>query len=925
MTHDTDCRILEEFRAEVTETAAEFYEAPGDVGAFRADRDLDEEIIEDIAERFGWEVAGLGAARATFIVEPEGQEGPRDSPMREAPCVVKFATPGKGLYDGRKQNTDEVENFRTLPDELTGVPGHEADPDAPVPVFVPISDWDKMGHFWVSMPEVDPHGGNKHEAKDRISAAGWRCRDIHSGNVGTVHNHTVIVDYGLDCDPDPKSRIDPGDVADMLADVGAVEIEARSGQDEAVVEFYPPPRLTGMADPVSASVIKFVRHRGGLVADTMSFSFGLWDTDADDRDRIEQAAGRARNSIRSQWDVKGVDEWVRAIDRGRQIEVRFEVNPFENPGLDKHTAVRLYETVVDAVESHMPRPELADDVIDEAETDAPHPNLSGIRVGDVIDHPEFVNEIEVTDIDRDEGKIVVVDSNDNVHIFWADDFEVTEYDWSAYKVASAEIPADVTGIYPVSRMDPDDVDRILNVNNQIIRFDIPSNYSGEGTGQALAVVEQDVVYQAPNGEEYWTNPEVVADNATAVVQRLKPSDLAVGDVIDHPELDEPYGIVEIDGDGNIMAEPAGAESPQPDLRVNLRLNDYQPIAPDMIVGSESGATGRGASFALEAVDESFVRSTLSSRMAAIDFEIPQAERREIGRAYELDHHGEAIYKRVETYAAAPLIEGIGRVADNAIDIHVRLTPSNDNIGEGMVLTHPLVDGRLKVTVVEDDLIQAETLDGEKHDLSQDRYQPLVDDMISSRAGWARDETPPKERAGRQMGEIMPSEASEGGAVPTGEPDLIEVVQIQGEWEVLKNGETVDANNRDHEEALRRAHARWTPGEDILKVTTPDGREVEFRPDGNVEQQQQEFSELLHPPDAGSKIEVTEDLDGDWAVFEDAIRVETFRKWADAIHYAINIRDPDDDSLVIGMPGSESPVRMGPGDELDFGGARMEPV
>lgn len=62
----------------------------------------------------------------------------------------------------------------------------------------------------------------------------------------------------------------------------------------------------------------------------------------------------------------------------------------------------------------------------------------------------------------------------------------------------------------------DVVDHLEGASQEGIYFDIPENYDGEGVGEATAYVGGDVLYEAPDGGEYWIDEENVAENMVSV-------------------------------------------------------------------------------------------------------------------------------------------------------------------------------------------------------------------------------------------------------------------------------------------------------------------------------------------------------------------------------------------------------------------------
>lgn len=329
MTHNTDCEVLDD--TEVQEAARELWD--GDIS------------VNDIEELFGWSFLGAGAARAVFLVTPDQQEGPRDSFTREAPCVVKFAKPGRGVGDGRMQNREEIHNFQSLPENLVS-------PESDPPLFVPLSDWDYQDHLWISAPEVDPGGGSTRDATSRLNMEGWSCDDLHMGNVGSIHGETIIVDYGLDCFPITPVVDRARDLSDQIEQFGCRSVVVHEDMDGADVEFLPPAGLPGGQPVRSASVISMRVDRRNAGVHWMEWYFGSWDADVDDKSQIEAVF----ETVIDGWD----DDWARGIDimpdvveyKDGDVEVVAEMEIWDPVPPD--IAIDMYADFVDLIEDEMP-------------------------------------------------------------------------------------------------------------------------------------------------------------------------------------------------------------------------------------------------------------------------------------------------------------------------------------------------------------------------------------------------------------------------------------------------------------------------------------------------------------------------------------------------------------------------------------------
>jgi hypothetical protein len=256
MTHETDCTVKDQFRDEITEAAKQLY--------YQQDR-LN---LRQLAADNGWVLLGSGVARTAFQVS-FGNPDVTDA-TNQAPCVIKFAREGRGGFfpgpgnpsDGRIQNQEEIDKFKNLPDELI-------DPEIGTPVFAPLKDWDRNEKLWVSLPHVDDSRGSTHEVKGRLVEKGWVCEDIKPDNVGLMHGESVLIDYGLPCEPAKKKAEEDAEELVRLLDrptrsekVQIESIEAGSVGVRYTVEFLPPAFTHGDRRPFFRS-----RIRGGATAD----------------------------------------------------------------------------------------------------------------------------------------------------------------------------------------------------------------------------------------------------------------------------------------------------------------------------------------------------------------------------------------------------------------------------------------------------------------------------------------------------------------------------------------------------------------------------------------------------------------------------------------------------------------------------------
>lgn len=338
MTHNTDCTVKAESLEDVERIARLIFQDEVSEGSSLA-RDL------------GWEVVGQGLGRVVYRVNPEDQEGPRESPTEQAPCVIKFAR-SAGMRGGQGQNRKEIHQFQALPRNLT-------EPDQGNPVFVPVKDWDEDNDLWLSMPEVNPEGGSTEEVLKRIDEAGWSCDDIKPDNVGWMHNTSVLLDYGFDCRPSPPTMDLATEMAEKLERAGAEAITVIETRHGALIEFLTVHDLE--VEPVETESSVVVDVRTGI--NFMELAFGQWDTRIPygvrpDQLSLEAASEKVAEEIEDAW--LGVFVDVNTNQQGNDIDVIFEltIEPVEGEIMPPEIAIDLYNDVVDHVEEVMPDHEL---------------------------------------------------------------------------------------------------------------------------------------------------------------------------------------------------------------------------------------------------------------------------------------------------------------------------------------------------------------------------------------------------------------------------------------------------------------------------------------------------------------------------------------------------------------------------------------
>lgn len=345
MTHDTDCEIKPEFRERLNELARKMYSD---------DRGAQREVTEDLRE-LGWVRLGSGISRRAFRVPSDLQDGPTDTVTRQVPCVVKLAKPGIGLSDGQDQNRDEIHNFKTIPDDLLF-------PEEGVPLFVPLSDWDRDDYLWMSLPEAtngDPAIGSTKEVKDKLKRVGWWCDDLHDRNVAEMHGESVIIDYGADdcyeTTPSWESADDLGDLLQDWAGARSIVVDVISA-GSAVVQFLPPVGLN-TDEPVKSTSVIEVRKRTGRrdpIVPSMDLYFGSWDATVDRDPTIEEASESVASRFFGEWSRFSPDIQRFDIESGDDVEVNFLIEfPFDEwPAYD--AAAHMYQDLVNFVGEEMP-------------------------------------------------------------------------------------------------------------------------------------------------------------------------------------------------------------------------------------------------------------------------------------------------------------------------------------------------------------------------------------------------------------------------------------------------------------------------------------------------------------------------------------------------------------------------------------------
>lgn len=376
MTHRVDCSVRDEYRDQVNEIATEFWNG-NHVKAKGMTRDL------------GWDMVGGGAGRKVFRVTPDYQQGEVEGPTHEAPCVVKFATK-HARYNGKQQNSQEVSQFQSLPEELTE--GHN-------PVFVPIKDW-APDDSWVSMPLVDADGGTTGAVDRRLAEAGWQCHDMHRDNVGEMHTESVVLDYGLECIEQAAAI----EIAEELADeFERVDHEAEAfddGDGDAHMGFTPPPDVLPDIPEHDKTSAVYVSPEGGI--NMFSLYFGGYDPEIAQgfhpplieiaEDVVDEAAWLGANS----------NPWERQYDGKEFIE--FEVR-IEARGPDERFTPDLAYDLYDDFER-----EVRDRFPGGSDADEKAPTPIDPEVGMVLDHPDYLNTVVVKEV-HDDGTVVWEDTS----------------------------------------------------------------------------------------------------------------------------------------------------------------------------------------------------------------------------------------------------------------------------------------------------------------------------------------------------------------------------------------------------------------------------------------------------------------------------------------------------------------------------------
>lgn len=547
MTHDTDCRVLDEHREKVNALAEILYDDDTPPGKSR-------EEAREFAEEHGWEAIGGGIGRYVFRVAPENQEGPVEKPTHEAPCVIKFATVGQGNADGALQNRFEIEQFGRFPKAIS-------DPDEGPPIVVPISDYDDEDHLWISMPEVDPAGGSAEEAQRRMAEQGWKCSDVHSSNVGVMHGKSLILDYGLECESAETGMQMIDELKTNLEGIG-VDTDAAEIEESPIglrLDFQGPDWVTETGPPPEKSMISVIPARG---VDGMRLYFGLFDDEPGAfTPDLDAVLDRVAVDIEENWFGAMVEPML-AGSRHAEYTLELDITNHAGENWAPDIAADLYSDVCDAVHEHAPGGEIHE-LPEGAEID----DVIVPDEGDVLDHPDFDGNVTVLEVDEhgnimvededgleynlrlvdyedpresmlvdqdspdaepepdidpddisendlhyshDYGLVRVVREPHQVHDFegqpWMVDIDQGEF------VDSARVDT----LTPLDEYDVEEVDITAAVERGIeLYFLIPENYDGDGIGKVLGHPEEDILYETQQGEEYWIGPEKVAENLIA--------------------------------------------------------------------------------------------------------------------------------------------------------------------------------------------------------------------------------------------------------------------------------------------------------------------------------------------------------------------------------------------------------------------------
>lgn len=387
MTHDTDCRVLDEFRDEVEEIAAAFWRG-------------DDITAEHMAEQLGWEKIGGGAGRVVYRVAPNLQEGPTLWATHEQPCVIKFAIPGH-RYDGLLQNREEINQFQRFPKEMTT--GEETDEG--VPIVVPIRDWDQDESRWISMPEAQV-GGSIEQLRKRLALVGWTCEDVHLDNVSEMHGVSVLHDYGLDC----EEKGTPEGIAHQVADwldaltsvraITVVEQERRwviaFTVDDWVLETAPSPKDSAIFVNNFAEVTGMEIAVGGYPTNGQSDQIAVA---ADYDPPLFEAAFTVIEELKDDWFDIDVEHVFKTI--GELMTVMFKVTFREEPPPPDRPG-EIVDDLLGLVHRHFPGGEV--------HTLGPEAVHLEPEEGMIIDHPE-IGLVRIENID-DKGNIRAVDRDD---------------------------------------------------------------------------------------------------------------------------------------------------------------------------------------------------------------------------------------------------------------------------------------------------------------------------------------------------------------------------------------------------------------------------------------------------------------------------------------------------------------------------------
>lgn len=336
MTHDTDCKVLEEAVERLNEVADAFQNGHGQG--------------RDMAEDLGYEQLGSGAGRSVWAVTDENQVGPRDRVTREAPCVVKFALGNRNpQHSGTTQNRQEVQMWQRFPPRV-----REAEP----PVVAPVKDWNE-NYEWVTMPLVE-HGGSPQEVEEKLARLGWECGDLHYDNVGNIHGHSVALDFGLSCREVDRPGEIAQEVVDLLENENVEDISTEGDRGGAKVVWHPPAWVgdEGHPDTESSARIDAVDGVTGAV-----FAFGPFPLT--DEHVLSDALPKISDRIEDNWRLVHVAPDLH--DTGDGLDMVFEMNTRSN--LDAWTFGDFYTDVIGWVD------ELVDSAMD------PEPIAEELRRG----------------------------------------------------------------------------------------------------------------------------------------------------------------------------------------------------------------------------------------------------------------------------------------------------------------------------------------------------------------------------------------------------------------------------------------------------------------------------------------------------------------------------------------------------------------